>query len=261
MADTPSDGLDLQQAADELGVHYQTVYRWVRNGRLPAVLVDGKYTVERASLDRVARERTVSARPAPPSSDRLRRQVEPMHTALVGGDEAAARRIARTLVDQGTPVVDLIQEVIAPPLRRIGQAWHDGELSIWVEHRASAMVERILGDVATVPRGRRRGTAMVAAVSGDRHSLPTAMAAVALRDANWNVHHLGADMPPDELVEFCTEHGVDVAVISSTNPDVADLAAETGERLRTAGVPTIVGGAGETLDGLLQRAAELRRAG
>jgi hypothetical protein len=31
----------------------------------------------------------------------------------------------------------------------------------------------------------------VSAVSGDRHSLPTTMAAVALRVANWQVHHLG----------------------------------------------------------------------
>lgn len=260
MPATPSDSLDLQQVADELEVHYQTVYRWVRSGRLPAALVDGKYTVERQALDQVQRERSVAVRPTPPSADRLRRQVEPMHNALVGGDEAGARRIARTLVDQGTPVVDLIQEVIAPPLRRIGQAWHDGQLSIWVEHRASAMVERILGDIATVPRGRRRGTAMVAAVSGDHHSLPTAMAAVALRDANWNVHHLGADMPPDELVEFCAEHVVDVAVISSTNPDVADLSVETGERLEAAGVPTIVGGAGSTLDDLLARASARRQA-
>ena len=31
----------------------------------------------------------------------------------------------------------------------------------------------------------------------DRHSLPTTMAAVALRADHWHVHHLGADLPPD----------------------------------------------------------------
>ena len=95
---------------------------------------------------------------------------------------------------------------------------------------------------------------MVAAVSGDRHSLPTTMAAVVLRDANWQVHHLGADMPGDELVRFCAEHQVDVAVISLTNPDVAETAADTAERIRSSGTAAVVGGPGRSLDDLVAAA-------
>ena len=95
---------------------------------------------------------------------------------------------------------------------------------------------------------------MVSAVSGDRHSLPTTMAAVVLRDANWQVHHLGADMPGDELVRFCAEHDIDVAVISLTNPAVADLATATAERIRSSGTPVILGGPGRTLDDLVAAA-------
>ncbi|MDA8269090.1 MAG: helix-turn-helix domain-containing protein [Actinomycetota bacterium] len=36
-----SDVIGLQQAADRLGVHYMTVYRYVRTGRLPATKVGG----------------------------------------------------------------------------------------------------------------------------------------------------------------------------------------------------------------------------
>ncbi len=50
----PSDDqLDLQTAADELGVHYQTAYRWVRSGKLPAHVVGGRYLVEREALSAV----------------------------------------------------------------------------------------------------------------------------------------------------------------------------------------------------------------
>ena len=92
---------------------------------------------------------------------------------------------------------------------------------------------------------------MVAAVSGDFHSLPTAMAAVALRDDNWSVEHLGANMPPDELLRFCTEHAIDVAVLSSTNSSTAELAADTAERLRDAGTPVVLGRPGSSLEDLL----------
>jgi methylmalonyl-CoA mutase cobalamin-binding subunit len=100
---------------------------------------------------------------------------------------------------------------------------------------------------------------MVAAVTGDRHTLPTTMATVVLRDANWQVHHLGADMPPQELIDFCAEHAVDVAVISSTNSDVADVAADTAARLEAAGTPAILGAPGSSLHDLLALAAERTR--
>jgi MerR family transcriptional regulator, light-induced transcriptional regulator len=141
-----------------------------------------------------------------------------------------------------------------PPLRRIGQDWHDGQLTISVEHRAAAIIDRLLGELAPNPRGRRRGTAVVASVSGDQHSLPTSMATVALREANWHVHHLGADMPGDELLRFCKEHAADLAVISLTNPEATVLAHETADRLRAQGTTTIVGAPGMTLTNLVEQA-------
>ena len=176
-----------------------------------------------------------------------------MHDALIAGDEGTARTIVRTLLSEGTSIVGVVQQVIVPPLIRIGHAWRDGQLSILVEHRASAIVERILGEIAPNPRGRRRGTVVVASVSGDLHSLPTSMAAVALRADNWHVEHLGADMPPAELVQFCAEHDIDVAIISSTNPDTAELAARTAQRLEKAGTPCVLGAPGRTLDDLVSR--------
>lgn len=243
--------LDLQRAADELGVHYQTAYRWVRTGKLPAELVDGRYQVTLADINEMAVRRSTPQAPPPPSADRLGRAAERMHGALVHGDEATVRSIAAGLVDEGAPIVDVIQQVLVPPLVRIGSDWHDGKLTIWVEHRASAIIERLLGGIVPNPRGRRRGTVMVAAVSGDLHSLPSSMAAVALRDDNWWVEHLGANMPPDELVRFCAEHPVDVAVISSTSTDSADLAAHTADRLRASGIGVVLGGPGRTLDDLI----------
>ena len=244
---------DLQRAADELGVHYQTAYRWVRTGKLSAHLVDGRYRVSPADISEMAARRSTPQAPPAPTANRTARAAERMHVALLSGDEAAVRSIATGLIDEGASVVDVIQHVLVPPLVRIGSDWHDGKLTIWVEHRASAIIERLLGGIVPNPRGRRRGTVMVAAVTGDLHSLPSSMAAVALRDDNWSVEHLGANMPPDELLRFCDEHPVDVAVISSTNPDTVDLAVETADRLRASGVGVVLGGPGRTLDDLIEQ--------
>ncbi len=249
---TPAQRIELRDAATELGVHYQTAYRWVRNGRLPAQLVAGRYLVDRRDLAELVRARDTPEPPRAPSRRRLETQATHMHTALVAGDDAAARQIARRLVDEGTPAVELIEQVLAPPLRRIGQAWHEGTASIWVEHRASAIVERILGEMTPNPRGRRRGTVVVAAVSGDLHALPTAMAAAALREDHWRVEHLGADMPAEELVGFCAQHEVSVVVLSVTTGAAATAAAAAADALRAAGQPVVVGGAGRSLTDLVE---------
>lgn len=251
--DLPAHALDLDTVAEHVGVHYQTVYRWVRAGTLPADVVNGRYRVMRTDLDAFVVARQTPQRPRPPGRPRLARAAETMLAALSNGDESAARDLACALVAEQTSVVDVIQKVFVPPLRQIGQDWHNGKASIWVEHRASAITERILGELAPRPRGRRRGNVMVAAVSGDRHSLATTMAAVALRDNNWRVHHLGADMPTDELVRFCGEHDVDVAVLTVVNTECVDLATRAAARITEAGTPAVVGGPGRTLDELTQR--------
>lgn len=253
-----SERIDLQSAADEVGVHYQTAYRWVRSGRLPAVTVDGKYQIERRDLDALVLDRLAPRRPAAPTGRRLSTASEAMYRALVDGDEGAATAVARRIVADGGPITEFIQQVLVPPLRRIGVDWSEGVVSVWQEHRASAITERILGEVARSPRGRRRGTVMVAAVEGDRHSVATTMAAVALRDHNWAVHHLGADVPNDELIEFCRREPVDIAVITVTNPRSSAAAKRVATRIDALGIASLVGAPGRTLDELVAAASEAR---
>ncbi len=44
--------MNLKQAAHELGVHYQTVYKWVRSGELVAVRIGTRYEVSEAAIAR-----------------------------------------------------------------------------------------------------------------------------------------------------------------------------------------------------------------
>lgn len=253
------DQLDLQSAADELGVHYQTAYRWVRTGLLRAEMVGGRYVVSRDDLVSFGRSQRKPKAPPAPKPSRLDHAAERMYAALVAGDETAAAKIVRKLADEGAPTVDLIQLVLVPPLHQIGQGWSDGDVAISTEHRASSIVERLLGELSPNPRGRRRGVAAVVAVSGDRHTLPTTMAAVALRADNWHVHHLGADLPPEEIDQFCAQNDVSLAVITATTPGTRQLADATASSLNSGGIPTIVGGPGKTLTELIELARDKGR--
>ncbi len=256
MMGSSGQGVDLREAAAELGVHYQTAYRWVRTGRLRSQQVDGRYLITQADIAELNDERTRPQQRATTSQRRMIGAADKMYSALVEGDELTARHITHAVLSEGTPVIKFIADVMVPPLRRIGDGWRSGDLPIWVEHRASSTCERMLGDIAPSPRGRRRGTAMVAAVEGDRHALPASMAAVALRANNWRVHHLGADIPTAELVSFTELHDVDIAVLTRTNPQSEPVAAEAAGLIAATGTPVIVGAPGRTLEQLIDEARD-----
>lgn len=242
-----SDPIDLQTAADHMGVHYQTAYKWVRSGRLFAEVINGRYMLRRSTIAEFIelrnRPTTIRVKQSRMSNEQ---QADRMYLALVAGDERLARSLAENLM-QADSITRLIENVLAPAVRRIGTEWHEGLLNIWVEHRASAIVERIIGGYHPTPRGRRRGTAVVAALSGDLHALATSMAATALRDDNWHVHHLGADMPSGDLLDFCTQTGVDLAVLTVTLPQMQSQAQDTAVLMQSQGVRTLVGRPGSTL--------------
>jgi excisionase family DNA binding protein len=240
--------LDLRSAAEQLGVHYQTAYKWVRSGVLPSALVRGRYHVSPEAVVALARRRENPSRPRarrPRGGYSVAR--ERMFLHLISGEERKVRDLIAGLIDSGVTVTSATQELLVPALWRIGQDWYAGRLSISAEHRAAAIVERILGERHPGPRGRRRGTAVVAAVTGDRHALPTLMAAVALREDNWRVHHLGADVPPGELVAFCRSHAADLAVITVTSTTVSRRASHTAASLEDLGVRSIMGRPGASL--------------
>lgn len=251
MAVVPAETIDLQTAARQIGVHYQTAYKWVRSGELPAAMVMGSYRLDRYAVARFAERR---ARPGPPRTRRPRTGFallsRRMYGHLVAGEERQAARLISGLVGDGVSMTTVAQDVLVPALRDIGEAWRAGRLDISVEHRASAIVERILGERYPNPRGRRRGAAVVAALSGDRHVLPTTLAAISLREDNWLVHHLGADLPPDELMRFCQEEHVDLVVLTVTVSKLRRAATRTAVQLEGLGLRAIVGGPGRGLDEL-----------
>jgi MerR family transcriptional regulator, light-induced transcriptional regulator len=258
MPPVPAETIDLQAAARQLGVHYQTAYKWVRSGELPAVMVMGSYRLDRDAVARFAKRR---ARPVPARTRRPRTGFAALsrrtYGHLVAGEEQQAARLISGLVADGVSMTRVAQDVLVPALRDIGEEWRAGRLDISIEHRASAIVDRILGERYPNPRGRRRGTVVVAALSGDRHALPTTLAAVSLREDNWLVHHLGADLPPDELMRFCHEEHVDLVVLTVTVSKLQRAAARLAVQLEGLGLRALVGGPGRILDELQYRAREV----
>lgn len=252
--------VELRAAAAELGVHYQTAYRWVREGRLRAERVGRRWRVPRAALaDAIAEPAVQRVREIPVARNWPRLQTS-MQAALAEGDEVRVRGVVVRLHREGETLRSLVTNLVGPAMAAVGQGWREGRLTIAQEHRATAIVERLLASLDQARPGRPRGRAVVASPSGDQHGLPVAMAAAALREDGWTVDILGRDVPATTLAEHGRATGADLVVLTVTNPDVVDAVGQVVDALHETGIPVLVGGPGATLDELVTDARTARRA-
>lgn len=233
--------LTLQEAADRLGVHYMTVYRWVRTGKLPATKQGASWSVRQADLDALSEPAKVA-----PRSGRVD-HVERLTRRLTAGDEAGAMAVAEAALAGGMAPDALYLDVLAGAMVAIGDGWHDGEISVAEEHQATAIMQRLLGRLARnfTRRGRRRGTIVLGAAAGDPHGLPGSFLADPLRGRGFNVVDLGPDTPAEAFVHAATHVDGLVAVGMTLSLAPTDPVREAIAALRGAGVTAriVVGGA------------------
>lgn len=249
-AQSPAALISLQEAADRLGVHYMTAYRYVRTGRLRAHQVGTQWRVDPADLSAVrssvgAPGRIAADRRPPSRRDLSRRLME----RLVAGDESGSWAIIEDALARGATPEEVVVGVVGSALALVGHGWEVGELSVDDEHRAAGVVIRLIGRLGPLfsRRGPKKGAVILGTPPGERHGLPTALATNVLRGRGYEVVDLGADVPVDAFV---------TAVTKADNPLAAAIGVTAGNHDRTVraiirtlhdrapGVAVLVGGAG-----------------
>lgn len=252
--------MDLETAARALGVHYQTIYRWVRSGALPATRVGQCYRIEAADVERMAAVRR-APRPLTYTGrsrdwNRLREQ---LHTALVAGDDTAARKVFEMVGLARVPMLEQCEELLAPTLRRVGEEWAAGELSGARVRVAAGICERSLDwAVARLnPADEPQGVALVVTPAGEDHRVPALMAGAVLRDRGWTVREVHG-LDPCEVSGLAERIRPELAVVSVTVTDAVGLADSVRADLHSLGVPVLVGGPGKSLRVLDEEASGTR---
>lgn len=176
-----------------------------------------------------------------PGSDR---PAEELFRALVDLDEGRAHE----LLDRYFTLHSLdeaIGQIILPCLRRIGEAWGTGEITVGQEHSASSLLRNRL---LSIGRGWKAGegpTAMLACPSGEQHDIGLVCFGLLLWRHGWRIDYIGPDVPATELVK----------TLPTSQPDLIVLAALTSEpfegaltemRALAAHAPLLLAGSGAT---------------
>jgi methanogenic corrinoid protein MtbC1 len=138
-------------------------------------------------------------------------------------------------------VETLLGDVLLPYLRRLGQRWASGEITVAQEHFASNLIRgRLLGlarewDVGVGP------SVVLACPPGEAHDLGLIMFGIAIAERGWRVIFLGADTPFGTLEDVVRTIEPAMVVMSVSK----SWRAQDGLALApiVALVPVLVGGA------------------
>ena len=116
----------------------------------------------------------------------------------------------------------VIDDVVFPFLRMIGDAWERGEISVAQEHWASGLLRgrmMTMGpELSARQTGPARGVAVLACPSNERHDIGLLALDLVLRERGWDCTFLGADTPVDAAVDMCRDQRADVLVLCGSNP-------------------------------------------
>jgi len=250
--------LTTRQAARALGVSEASLKRWCDQGLLPAVRTPGGHRrLPLSGLVQFVRARRLQlVRPgllglgsfADGPKGEARSSVAALQSALETGDENAIRDQILGAYLAGTSAVEILDDVITPAFRAIGERWAHGALSIYEERRAVELCSRELQRLRMLLPlpASDAPCAIGGTLAGDPYSLPTTMIEIALCEAGWRAQSYGCGLPASTLVEAVRDvHPqmlwLSVSTFDSAEKFLADYAVLYAAA-RECGIPVLVGG-------------------
>jgi len=234
--------LTLHEVAAELGVHYMTVYRYVRLGYLDAHKDGGTWHVDRRALDDFKKPASSAGHGGDGTAWDSR-----LVQRLLAADQAGAWKVVEAAQASGKDLRAVYEDLLIPAMHTVGDRWESGTVSIAEEHAASQLMLRIISRLSShiARRGVSKGTVVVGTSSVELHVLPLMIAADLIRLEGFEVLDLGCDLPAESFAEIVAKQQRLIAVgVSATSPDQVDDIRATIDALRAAiDVPIFLGGA------------------
>lgn len=169
--------------------------------------------------------------------------------ALAGDVERLRALLARAFL-RGVAAIDVFERILTPALRRIGERWVRGEITIADEHFATRTaldaLTRLQPELMRKPRNGR--TVVVGCPEDELHEVAARCIASLLEIEGWRAITLGMNTPFFSFRDAIERHEPALLCISSTfMTDVERQAREFKplyEASREADVKIIIGGAG-----------------
>ncbi len=179
-----------------------------------------------------------------PPTGNVAEQREGLAEAAHAGDGERVGRILEHVL-RIAPLAEVVDELLEPVLRELGERWAAGEGFVAHEHLVSHAIRAHVGSQIADARGGVRGLAVLASGPGDHHDLGVLVLALLLHRDGWQVCFLGAALPLVDAIAFAQETEAKLVAISVT---MSETLRSFERELRATTLPdsidVVVGGQG-----------------
>ena len=169
---------------------------------------------------------------------------------VVNGDKEGAEDLLMILLQRRKPV-DIINDVLVPAMRHVGDLFGKGELLLpFVLQSAETMkfCVKILEPLMDKLDDDSNTKVLLATVRGDVHDIGKNLVEIILSNNGYTVFNIGIKMPASTIIAKAREYHVDVIGLSGLLVKSAIVMKETMEQYEEAGLktPILLGGAALT---------------
>ncbi len=217
--------------------------RWRASGPLPHEPPEAHDFYDGAEIREHASSVTASATRGDPSATTAplvsRFSLNDIGMALLNqfinlDETSASRTIAQAFAIY--PVEDICLYLFVPALARIGQMWQDGEVTVTVEHFASALIRGQLESLfRSAPASDGGPLTLVGCAPGELHELGSLMLALFLRRAALRVVYLGQSIELENLISTIGTARPACVLLSAALRSQAEALVGVGQRLASLG--------------------------
>lgn len=172
-----------------------------------------------------------------------------LQSAVEAGKRKDAVALTRTLLDEGLAPLVIVEEALVPGMSAIGERFKRNEVFVpemLISARAMKECMVLLEPLLVAAGVKPKHTVVIGTVQGDLHDIGKNLVAMMLKGANFAVHDLGTNVPPEKFVEAAREHGAELVCLSALLTTTMPAMREAVKILRGAdlpGVRILVGGA------------------
>ena len=138
--------------------------------------------------------------------------------ALLEGKRHIASRMILDAVASGVPVREIYLHVFQPAQYQVGRLWQINEISVAQEHYCTAATQLIMSQLypQLFATEKGAGTLVATCVAGDLHEIGLRMVTDFFELEGWDTFYLGANMPPEAVVDTVVKRHADLLAISAT---------------------------------------------
>jgi len=230
-----------RQAAEILGVHESSIKRWNTSKQLNAQQTSGGH--RRFSISEILAFAKKNRLDSPllfygsyaervwSATEELRKKgdyellTQLVYEWIVDDRTTFVTRLLVHIIRKDYPLEDLIDNLLAEVLYRVGDNYMSGNLAIGDEHRATHSLRDVLIHLKEQLRetgyarpARNRPITILGCGREEEHELGALMARLVLEVQGWTVVYLGLDVPTEEFAKQQAKHEAALVCISMMPP-------------------------------------------